>query len=209
MTWPIPEFGKSDWQLVGTHKLASGFFNLDRLTISHRGYQCEKIGPMQREIFLRDPSIVVLLVDREDDTIVLVEQFRIGAATSCLDDSPWLLECVAGICDQSESPGDACIREVFEETGLQLIGNPHLLFTYYPSPGGSNELIHLFVGYCDSSKIISFCGQPREFEDIKVHVIPVESAIEALHSGKVNNGATIIGLQWLELQRQSTDKWRS
>lgn len=50
----------------------------------------------------------------------------------------------AGICDDNESSLQTCHREVLEETGLTLLNDPELLFSYYPSPGGSNELIHLF-----------------------------------------------------------------
>ena len=37
------------------------------------------------------------------------------------------------------------------------------------------------------------------YEDLKVHVISIASALEALQTGKVNNGAAIIGLQWLKM----------
>jgi len=200
MTWPAPQFGKNDWQVHSSTKLASGFFELDRLTISHSGYRLETLGPMSRELFVRDPAVVVMLVDRKLSAVVLVEQFRIGAAIAAKNDSPWLIEWVAGICNPGECPVETCKREVFEETGIHLIDSPKLLFSYYPSPGGSNELIHLFVGYCDASDVSTFGGQVGEFEDLKVHVVPIESAIAALHAGQIDNAATIIGIQWLEAQ---------
>ena len=107
-------------------------------------------------------------------------------------------EWVAGICDSGETPVETCRREVLEETGLVIEGDLRRLFTYYPSPGGSNELIHLYFAHCDASNADSFCGQGSEHEDLKVHVISIASALEALQTGMVNNAATIIGLQWLQ-----------
>ena len=197
--WPKPQFGANDWDLQATTRLADGFFQLDQLTLTHRGYQAELIGPMHRELFIRPPAVVVILCDLARKELVMVEQFRIGAAMSDLEDSPWMLEWVAGICDDNESPLQTCHREVFEETGLTLLDDPQLLFTYYPSPGGSNELIHLFLAFCDVSGISRYRGQAGEYEDLKVHVISIASALEALQTGKVNNGAAIIGLQWLQM----------
>ena len=196
--WPKPQFGANDWNLQATTRLADGFFQLDQLTLTHRGHQAESIGPMNRELFIRTPAVVVILCDLVRKELVMVEQFRIGAAMSGLDDSPWMLEWVAGICDDNESPVKTCHREVMEETGLTLACEPELLFTYYPSAGGSNELIHLYFASCDASGISRYRGQAREYEDLKVHVISVASAMEALQTGKVNNAATIIGLQWLK-----------
>ena len=197
--WPEPQFGANDWYLQGTTRLADGFFQLDQLTLTHRGYQSESVGPMHRELFIRTPAFVVILCDLARRELVMVEQFRIGAAMSDLEDSPWMLEWVAGICDDNESPLQTCHREVLEETGLTLLNDPEPLFTYYPSPGGSNELIYLFFASCDASEICRYRGQAGENEDLKVHVISIASALEALQTGKINNGAAIIGLQWLEM----------
>lgn len=206
MSWPKPQFGATDWSIEATETQASGFFQLDRLTLTHRGYQTEQVGPMHRELFIRDPAVVAILVDSVQDTVVMVEQFRIGAAMSRLEDSPWLLEWVAGICDPGEQPEATCIREIQEETGLAVQGSPELLFTYYPSPGGSTELIYLYICDVDSTQAPQFQGQAGEHEDLKVHVIAFQDAINALDAGQVNNAATIIGLQWLKDQRLSAER---
>ena len=199
--WPEPQFGSQDWDLHSKKRLADGFFQLDELALSHRGYQKETVGPMQRELFVRTPAVVIILFDPTSYQVVMVEQFRVGAAMSDLNDSPWLLEWVAGICDEGERPIETCHREVFEETGLHLTCEPQLLFTYYPSPGGSNELIHLFFATCDVSGASLYRGEAGEHEDLKVHAISIASALEALQTGKVNNAATIIGLQWLQMNQ--------
>ena len=206
--WPTPRFGASDWVLHHRQRLASGFFPLDQLTLSHAGYQSETVGPMSRELMLREPAVVVILCDPVLDAVVMVEQFRVGAALSKLDDSPWLLEWVAGICDPGEQPIDTVAREVTEETGLQLSAEPEHLFTYYPSPGGSNELIHLYYASCDASQVSQYRSQASEHEDIRVHVISLQTAFDALATGQVNNAATIMGLQWLAAHRSHWKRGR-
>ncbi len=196
--WPSPVFDQSDWRLIKQERVASGFFQLDSLTLSHRGYQTDIVGPMRRELLVKATAVVVILCDLIRQEVIMVEQFRIGAAMSELGGSPWMLEWVAGICDLDEEPLVTCNREVCEETGLKLTDTPQHLFTYYPSPGGSNELIHLFFSSCDATLVKTFQGQKGEYEDLKVHAISFEAAFEALRNGRVNNAATIIGLQWLQ-----------
>ena len=196
--WPSPAFDNSDWLLIEQERVASGFFQLDSLTLSHRGYKADIVGPMQRELLVKASAVVVILCDLMRQQVIMVEQFRIGAAMSELGGSPSMLEWVAGICDLNEDPLATCNREVFEETGLKLTDTPEHLFTYYPSPGGSNELIHLFFSSCDATLIGKFQGQKGEYEDLKVHAISFGAAFKALRTGRVNNAATIIGLQWLQ-----------
>ncbi len=92
--WPKLQLGANDWHLQATVRLADGFFQLDQLTLTHRGYQSERVGPMHRELLIRAPAVVVILCDLARKELVMVEQFRIGAAMSDLDDRPWMLEWV-------------------------------------------------------------------------------------------------------------------
>jgi 8-oxo-dGTP diphosphatase len=61
----------------------------------------------------------VLLHDPERHEFVLVEQLRIGLIDSA-EDSPWVLELVAGMLDKPEDMEAMAKREVQEETGLQI-----------------------------------------------------------------------------------------
>ena len=91
-------------------------------------------------------------------------------------------------------------REAIEEADLALT-SLWPITQYYPSPGGSDERVHLFVGRCDSEDAGGVHGLAEEGEDIRVHVWPLEDALDAVKDGRIDNAASIIALQWLALNR--------
>ena len=176
-----------------------GFYALDRLHLRHEQFR-GGMGPLiSRELFVRHDAVCVLPYDPQLDRVVLIEQFRVGA----LDKSahPWLLELVAGLIDKAESPEQVARREAEEEAGLTL-GELWPVTAYYPSPGGSDERVHLFVGRCDSRGAGGIHGLAEEGEDIRVLVLSLDEALAALADGRIDNAASIIALQWLALNRE-------
>ena len=176
-----------------------GFYRLDRVHLKHRLF-AGAMGPtISRELFVRPDAVCVLPYDPHTDTVVLVEQFRIGA----LDKSPepWLLEIVAGLIDSGEQPENVARREALEEANLKLY---ELLpvTSYYPSPGGSDERVYLYVGRCSTAAAGGVFGLAEEGEDIRVHVWPLADALQAVCDGRIDNAASIIALQWLALNKQ-------
>ncbi|MDY0205801.1 MAG: NUDIX domain-containing protein [Pseudomonas sp.] len=176
-----------------------GFYRLDRVHLQHRLF-AGAMGPtITRELFVRPDAVCVLPYDPHTDSVVLVEQFRVGA----LDKSPepWLLEIVAGLIDTDEQPEEVARREAREEADLEL----HELvpvMTYYPSPGGSDERVYLYVGRCSTEGVGGVFGVEEEGEDIRVHVWPLDAALKALQDGRIDNAASIIALQWLALNKE-------
>ncbi|MNY74502.1 ADP-ribose pyrophosphatase [compost metagenome] len=80
---------------------------------------------------------------------------------------------------------------------------------YYPSPGGSDERVHLYVGRCDSRGAGGIHGLVEEGEDIRVLVLSLDEALAALAAGRLDNAASIIALQWLALNRERVRQtWR-
>ncbi|HUE92045.1 NUDIX domain-containing protein [Pseudomonas sp.] len=176
----------------------SGFYQLDRLQLRHRQF-AGGMGPvLSRELFVRRDAVCVLPYDPQRDCVVLIEQFRIGALDK--SNNPWLLELVAGLIDDGEQPEQVALREAIEEADLALT-SLWPITQYYPSPGGSDERVHLFVGRCDSAGAGGVHGLAEEGEDIRVHVWPLEDALDAVKDGRIDNAASIIALQWLALNR--------
>lgn len=184
-----------------------GFFKVERLALRHRRFAGDWTGIIQRELFVRPDATCVLLYDPDRDEVVLIEQFRTGALGR--EQIPWLLELVAGIHDKDEDPEAVARREAKEEAGLE-VGEMEPILSYLVSPGGSNELVHLYCGRVDASAAGGIHGLDEEDEDIRVHVYPALDAIGMIGSGPLNNAAALIALQWFAQQRERVRaKWLS
>ena len=151
-----------------------------------------------RELLIKGAASAVVAYDPVLDNVVLVEQVRIGAYDPTLKQSPWLLELIAGMVEEGETPESVALRESEEEAGAKITNMQHCL-SVWDSPGGVLERIHLFVGKVDSSQVGGLHGLAEENEDIRVHVVSRETAYQWLCEGKIDNGVAVMGLQWLEL----------
>jgi len=186
-----------------------GFFKMDKYQLSHSLFNGGVSKILSREIFERGHAVVLIPYDAENDCVVLLEQFRAGAIGH--GDTPWLLEFVAGMFGENESPIDVAIREAKEEADLTLNKcQIDKIMEYFSSPGGMSEVMHLYVANVNSESVHGVHGTESEGEDILLHVIPRVDAIALLENGKITNAATIIGLQWLQSNFQKLQKkWSS
>jgi ADP-ribose diphosphatase len=175
-----------------------GFFRIVRYRLRHHLFAGGISAELVRELFERGEAAVVLPYDPIRREVLLVEQFRVGASTRPED--PWLLEPVAGMIEQGETAAGVARREAAEEAGLELqdlvpIGS------YYPSPGGSDELCHAFVARIDARGAGGLFGLAEHGEDVKAHVVPLTTALGWLAEGQLRAASTLITLQWLALNR--------
>lgn len=193
-----PTFTGKDMELLSRESKFKGFFEIQELTLRHKLFDGGWSDAFTRELFVRGQAVVVLLYDPQADALVMIEQFRVGA----MEDgrSPWLMELVAGIVEPGESPEDVARRESLEEAGCEIVELVKL-YDYWVSPGGTNETVAIFCGRVDSSEVGGVYGLKHEHEDIRVEVVSTESAIKAVEDGIINNAATIMALQWLQLNR--------
>lgn len=191
-----------DIQLVKTE--FQGFFKVKSLHFKHALYQggCSKL--LKREVFCRGQAAVVLLYDRQLQQVVLVEQCRAGALqhakASNQSDQAWLLEPVAGMIDLGETALDAGIRETQEETGIAITELEYIC-QFYPSPGGCDEILHLYAAEICSSSVSEFSGLATDNEDIRVVKLDFSEARRRLLSAEFNVASTYIALQWLFFQK--------
>ena len=190
---------KDDVLVEQRERCFQGFYRLDRLQLKHRLFAGNMGSTISRELFVRPDAVCVVPYDPQTDSVVLIEQFRVGA----LDKSPepWLLEIVAGLIDTNEQPEEVARREAREEADLEL-DEMLPVMTYYPSPGGSDERVYLYVGRCSTVGVGGVFGVEEEGEDIRVHVWPLADALKAVQDGRIDNAASIIALQWLALNKE-------
>lgn len=180
-----------------------GFFRIDRYRLRHRLFNGGWSPPITRELFERGHAAAVLPYDPLRNEVVLIEQFRIGAMDT--PDGPWLLEIVAGIIEPDEITEDVVKRESMEEANCNIT-DLIPLYDYLASPGGMTERIALFCGRTDTTLAGGIHGATDEGEDIKVHVVTLETALQFLVSGEINSASAIIALQWLALNRDLVRK---
>jgi ADP-ribose pyrophosphatase len=190
---------RSDVKILQQQIVYQGHFQIEQLKVQFRLYNGKWSQPRLREVFERGEAVGVLLFDAYNDQLVLIEQFRVGIARKAK--SPWLIEIVAGVIDTDESVEQAARRETLEESGLE-IKNLFPIYQYWVSPGGSSERIYLFCGQVDAKLAQGIHGVSEEGEDIRLHVLNVKTAYSLLNQGKINNGSTIIALQWLQHNEQ-------
>ncbi len=182
-----------------------GFFQLERYRLRHELFAGGMSPPLVRELFVRGLATAALLYDPLLDRVVLVEQFRIGALNH--PGGAWLLECVAGMVEEGESVEDVIRREAIEEAGC-TVTELIRLYEFYPAPGGSSERVALYLAKTDASKAEGIYGLDHEGEDIKVHAMTLETALQHIESGEIDSSYTIMALQWLAARKEElVEKW--
>ncbi|ENL4771151.1 ADP-ribose diphosphatase [Vibrio parahaemolyticus] len=192
------EFTSRDVEIISKESVFEGFFKMVKYRFKHKLFAGGWSDVVEREMFERGHAAAMLPYDPKTDQVVIIEQIRIGALEH---EHPWQLEIVAGMIDRDESAEEVIRREAEEEAGI-TVGRVASVTSYYPSSGGCSEKLDVFVGEVDASKAHGIHGLDYEDEDIRVHVLSREQAYQWVKDGIFENGASIIALQWLQLNHQ-------
>ncbi|MFO7285683.1 MAG: NUDIX domain-containing protein [Gammaproteobacteria bacterium] len=184
--------------------LASGFLKLNRYVISvdrHDGGR----RTITWELMERGHSVGVLGYDPNRDEVVLVNEMRPGALAA--GDYPFLEQLVAGALQEGEPIIDAAVREMKEETGLDLVDPVVIHPGAYASSGGTTEKIAIVFGKVDTSRAGGVHGAD-ENEDILTVVRPAEDFIRAVRTGEITDMKTLVAGYWLAEHREAQRKPR-
>ncbi len=183
-------------------------FRVIRATLQYRRFDGQMSDPITRINFERGDSVGVLLYDPQEDAVVLVCQFRYPVYARLAPPEregdgarqAWLLEIVAGVVDGDQTVREVAHRELLEEAGYEVKGELRPIGTFYPSPGGTSERVHLFLGEVDRGQQVGEGGGvAAEGEDIQVVVLPFHEAMDLVARGEICDAKTIIALQHLAL----------
>jgi ADP-ribose pyrophosphatase len=180
-------------EIVKSETIHKGFMDFSRQTLRHERFDGGMTPVIEREICHRSHAVAVILYDRARDVLLMVEQFRAGAAAAGLD--PWLLEFVAGMVKPGEAAAEVAARETEEEAGCTP-RDIRRIFTMMPSPGGCTEVVEIFFGYVDTEGLGGLHGLEDEVEDIRVHLVPAAAAIAQMDANRISSGFTLLGLSW-------------
>ncbi len=174
------------------------FFKVEEAYLQFEKFNGEMSNTVQRFSLDRGNSVAVLTFNRRTNKLVLISQFRYPTYKN---GHGWTIEAIAGMIDPGETPEETARREAEEETGLNVTTLEHIT-TFYPSPGGSSELIFLYYSEVsgEQEKREHTGGIISEGEDIISLEISLEDALEKIKSGEIMDAKTIIGIYWLENQ---------
>jgi ADP-ribose pyrophosphatase len=171
-------------------------FKIEEAHLRFEKFNGEMTDPVRRISLERGDSVAVVILNLTTNKIILVNQFRYPSYNN---GQGWLIETIAGMVDPGESPEETARREVEEEIGLN-ISSLEFISTFYLSPGGSSERIHLFYSEVsgENAKYKGTGGLISEGEDIKAEELSLEEALGKVRSGEIMDAKTIIGIYWLE-----------
>ncbi len=183
-------------KIIEEKLLSDNWYTLKKITFDYKN----KSGEWQtqsREAYDRGNGATILLYNKEKQTVVLTEQFRMPTYING-NTTGMLIEACAGLLDK-DNP-EACIRrETEEETGYR-IGEVTKVFEAYMSPGSVTEILYFFVAeYTKAMKVNAGGGAIDEQENISVLEIPFERAKKMIKTGEIKDGKTIMLLQYAQI----------
>ncbi len=177
--------------------LSDSWYVLNKYSFDYQN-QNNEWERQEREAYDRGNGATILLYNTAKKTVVLTRQFRLPTYVNGNADG-MMVETCAGLLDADNA--EDCIRkEAEEETGYK-IDRLEKLFEAYMSPGSVTELIYFFVAeYSDAMKVGDGGGLADEQENIEVLELGFGEAYAMIASGKIQDGKTIMLLQYAKLQ---------
>ena len=100
-------------------------------------------------------SVIMILTDVSGERILVSREYRMAMAQ-------WIYNFPAGLIDPGETPEESAKRELWEETGLQLVRIDDILDNSYSAIGFSNERNICVFGVADGE----FCRSTSDAEEI-------------------------------------------
>ena len=134
-----------------------------------------------RDIVVHPGSAVIVPVFA-DKTVALVRQYRHAAGK-------YLLEIPAGSLDGDELPETGAARELEEEIGVRA-ERIEKIAEFYVSPGFLTEKMYLFL----ATELTETSQNLDEDEFVEIERIPLETALEMVRDGLIEDAKTIAGL---------------
>lgn len=141
---------------------------------------------------VRPDAVAVLAYDSTRDLVVTIDQFRPGPFMA--ERRPYINEVIAGYIDEGETPNEAAVRELLEETNLKAL---RVLEAgcFYPAPTLSTEKIYLRCAIIDSLEIPATIN--HGLEKLRCQTIPAMEFLERYYAGGIDNALTNVAAAWL------------
>lgn len=180
-----------------TEILSDNWYTLNKVTFNIQ----KKDGTFEqqsREAYDRGNGAVILLYNKDSQTVILTRQFRLPTFING-NESGMMIEACAGLLD-NDNPEECIRRETEEETGYK-ISHIEKIFEAYMSPGSVTEILHFFIAeYTTEMKTGEGGGLDDEGENIEVLEFDFERALEMIDSGEIKDAKTIMLLQHIRIK---------
>jgi ADP-ribose pyrophosphatase len=131
---------------------------------------------------LKHPGGAAVLPFLDAERVVLLRQFRHAAGGT-------IWEIPAGKLDGSEDPARCAARELGEETGYRA-GRIEKLGAIFPTPGYSDEVIHLFAAF----DLAAGESATEAHEVIASEVVSFSRALELVERGELSDAKSVAAL---------------
>lgn len=180
-------------EIIARDTLHRGFSTLQRVVFRRRRRDGDVVE-LTREILDAGDGAAILPYDRGRGTIVLVRQFRGVAFLQERRES--LVEVCAGKLEGAD-PLTRIRKELEEETGIRLSGEPRRLFEGYSSPGSFTERLTFFAAPYEAGNWVGAGGGlAGEGEDIEVLEMTLDEALAMVANGTITDTKTLLLLFW-------------
>lgn len=142
-------------------------------------------GEIVREYVAHTGAVAVVALDQRE-RVLLIQQYR-----HPIRHRDW--ELPAGLLDVAgEEPLAAAQRELAEEADL-VARDWRLLVSSWTTPGGNDEMIHVFLATGVSAASAAHDREDEE-ADIRTEWVALSDAVDAVLSGRMHNGILTIGV---------------
>lgn len=182
-------------RIIDTITLSDNWYILKKYVVDYlrRDGTCQRL---EREVYDRGNGAVILLYNRQKNSVILIRQFRLPVYVNGHDG--FLIEADAGLLEEQD-PVSRIKAEAEEETGFRIT-DVEKVFEAFMSPGSVTEKLYFFIAeYQDNNRQSDGGGLPEEGEDVEVLEMPFPEALTAIRNGEIIDGKTIMLLQHLAL----------
>jgi ADP-ribose pyrophosphatase len=187
-------------QIEERSRLHDDFLSVDEAILRHERFDGSMSEPVRRLSLERGDAVAAVVLERESREVLLTEQFRYPTQAK---GPGWVVEAAAGVVADGEDPESALRREILEELGYR-VAELERIATFYVSPGGSSERVTLYFAEVSvADRVADGGGLDDEGEDIRMVRLPLHQIDEALETNRFVDAKTIIGLMWLQQERDT------
>lgn len=136
--------------------------------------------------YVEHPGASAIVALDDEERVLLIQQYR-----HPLRLRDW--EIPAGLLDvDGESPLETAKRELAEEVDLDA-SSWEPLISIFTTPGGNDEIVHLFLARGLTSRAEAFARESEE-ADIRLEWVPLTDAVTGVLEGRLRNGILALGL---------------